>query len=80
MRELDHRHFAASHGVLMNINGGFYQHGKSYGMDTKLRVATKYLEHNAKLGGSRPNLTCSAYHDGSGSPEYLFHNWYLWDK
>jgi hypothetical protein len=53
----DHRHFAASHGVLMNINGGFYQHGKSYGMDTKLRVATKYLEHNARLGGSRPNLT-----------------------
>jgi len=57
VRELDHRNLAASHGVLMNFNGGFYQHGKSYGMDTKLLVATKYLEHNARLGGSRPNLT-----------------------
>ena len=57
MYELNHQNFAASHGVLMNSNGGFYQHGKSYGMDTKLLVATKYLEHNARLGGLRPVLT-----------------------
>jgi hypothetical protein len=54
--ELNHQNFAALHGVLMNSNGGFYQHGKSYGMDTKLFVATRYLEHNATLGGSRPVL------------------------
>ena len=40
----------------MNSNGGFYLRGKSYGMDTKLLVATKYLEHSARLGGSRPIL------------------------
>ena len=57
MFELNHQNFAASHGVLMNSNGGFYQHGKSYGMETKVLVATKYLEHNARLGGLRPVLT-----------------------
>jgi hypothetical protein len=41
----------------MNSNGGFYQHGKLYCMDTKLFVATKFLEHNERLGGSRPVLT-----------------------
>ncbi len=25
-------------------------------MDTKLFIATRYLEHNARLGGSRPVL------------------------
>jgi hypothetical protein len=29
--ELNHRNFAARRGILMNSNGGFYQHGKSYG-------------------------------------------------
>jgi hypothetical protein len=29
--ELNHQNFAARHGILMNSNGGFYQHGKSYG-------------------------------------------------
>jgi hypothetical protein len=43
VNELNHRSFAARLGVLMNSNGGFYQHGKSYCMDTKLFVATKYL-------------------------------------
>jgi hypothetical protein len=41
--ELNHQNFAASHGVLMNSNGGFYQHGKSYGMDTKILVATRLV-------------------------------------
>ena len=45
LHELNDQNFAASHGVLMNSNGGFYLRGKSYGMDTKLLVATKYLEH-----------------------------------
>ena len=54
MYELNQQNIAASHGVLMNSNGGVYQHGKSYGKDTKLLVATKYLKHNARLGGLRP--------------------------
>ena len=38
----------------MNSNGGFYLRGKSYGMDTKLLVATKYLEHSGRdRGGGR---------------------------
>ena len=55
--EPNHPNFTARNGVLMNSNGGFYQHRKSYGMDTKLFVAMRYLEHNARLGGSRPVLT-----------------------
>ena len=52
MDELNHRDFAASHGILMNSNGGFYQLGKSYDMDKKVLVVTKYLEQNARLRGS----------------------------
>ncbi len=55
MNELNHQKFAASHGVL-NSNASFYQHGKSYGMDTKLFMAMKYLKHNARLGELRPVL------------------------
>jgi hypothetical protein len=54
--ELNHQNFAARHGILMNSDDGFYQHRKSYGMDTKLFIAARYLEHNARLGGSRPVL------------------------
>ncbi len=57
MNELNHQSFAAHLGILMNNNGGFYQHGKLYCMDTKLFIATKYLKHNERLGGSRPVLT-----------------------
>ena len=45
MDELNHRDFAASHGILMNS-------GKSYDMDKKVLVVTKYLEQNARLRGS----------------------------
>jgi hypothetical protein len=43
--EPNHRNFAARHGLLMNSIGGFYDHGKSFGMDTKLIVAMRDLEH-----------------------------------
>ena len=29
----------------VNSNGGFYQRGKSYGMEMKLFVAARYLDH-----------------------------------
>jgi hypothetical protein len=43
--KLNQLYFAGRHGVLVNSNDGFYQRGKSYGMDTKLFVASKYLDH-----------------------------------
>jgi hypothetical protein len=62
VNELHQLYFAGSHGVLMNSNGGFYQRGKSYGLDVKLLVAAKYLNHKERLGGlrSRPVVTLAA--------------------
>ena len=42
--ELQKLYFASSHGVLINDNGGYYQRGKTYGLEMKLFVAAKYLE------------------------------------
>jgi hypothetical protein len=55
--ELHWLYFAGQHGVLVNQNDGFYQHRKSYGMETKLFVAAKYLNHKERFGGLRPVLT-----------------------
>jgi hypothetical protein len=54
--KLNQLYFAGRHGVLVNSNYGFYQQEKSYGMDTKLFVAAKYLDHKERLGGLRPAL------------------------
>jgi hypothetical protein len=54
--ELHQLYFASRQGVLVNSNDGFYQRGKSYGMDTKLFVAAKYLNHKERFGGLRPVL------------------------
>ena len=45
VNELLRLYFADQHAVLVNSNGGFYQRGKSYAMETKLFVAAKYLDH-----------------------------------
>ena len=45
VNELHQLYFAGRHGFLVNSNDGFYQRGKSYGMETKLFVAAKYLDH-----------------------------------
>ena len=55
--ELHQLYFASCHGVLVNNNGGYYQRGKSYGLEVKLFVAAKYLDHKERLGGLRPVLT-----------------------
>jgi hypothetical protein len=34
-------YFASHHGILVNSNDGFYQHGKSYGMGMKLFSVVK---------------------------------------
>ncbi len=59
MHELYQLYFASSHGALVNSNGGFNQHGKSYGLDVKLFVAAKYLDHKERRGGLRPVVTRS---------------------
>ena len=56
VKELHKLYFAGRHGVLVNSNDGFYQRGKSYGMETKLIVAAKYFDHKERLGGLRPVL------------------------
>jgi hypothetical protein len=43
--ELHQLYFSSRLIVLVNNNNGFYQRGKSYGMDMKLFVAAKYLDH-----------------------------------
>ena len=57
VNELHELYFASRHGFLVNSNDGFYQCGKLYGMETKLFVAVKYLNHKERLGGLRPVLT-----------------------
>ena len=60
MHELYQLYFAGSHGALVNSNGGFYQRGKSYGLDVKLFIAAKYLDHKERRGGLRPVVTLVA--------------------
>jgi hypothetical protein len=50
-------YFAMSHGVLVNKNGEYYQQGKSYGMDVKLFIVAKYLDHKERLNGMQPSIT-----------------------
>ena len=59
MNELPQLYFAISHGVLVNNNdnGGHYQRGKSYGMDVKLFIVAKYLNHKERLNGMQPVVT-----------------------
>jgi transposase len=57
INELHRLYFADQHNVLVNSNGGFYQRGKSYGMETKLFVAAKYLDHKEMRGELRPILS-----------------------
>ena len=57
MDELQKLYFASRHGVLINDNRGYYQRGKTYGLEVKLFVAAKYLDHNERHGGLRPVLT-----------------------
>ena len=54
--ELQQLYFASRHGVLNKDNGGFYQSGKTYGLEVKLFVAAKYLDHKERRGGLRPVL------------------------
>ncbi len=57
INELHWLYFATQHAVLVNSNGGFYQRQKSYGMETKLFVAAKYLDHKEMRGELRPILS-----------------------
>ena len=57
VNELHQLYFAGRHGFLVNSNDGIYQRGKSYGMETKLFVAARYLDHKERLGGLSPVLT-----------------------
>ncbi len=68
VNELQQLYFAGRHLFLVNSNDGFYQRGKLYGMETKLFVVAKYLNHKEWLGGLRPVLTkvAAEYHVGRG--------------
>ncbi len=57
VHQLHQVYFAMSNGILMNENGGYYQQGKSYGMDVKLFVAAKYLDHKERLNGMQPRMS-----------------------
>ena len=49
--------FANIHGVLIYDNGGYYQRGKTYGLEVRLFVAAKYLDHKERRGGLQPVLS-----------------------
>ena len=55
-----HRLYFIEHGINKNQNGGYYQRGTSYGIETKLRVAATYLdaqEESISAGkGPRPSI------------------------
>jgi hypothetical protein len=44
-------------GILVNKSGGYYQQGKPYGMDAKVFVAAKYLNHKERLNEMRPVMS-----------------------
>lgn len=44
-------------GIAQNQNGGYYQRGKSYGIETKLRVAATYLDGAEQSPHARPNIS-----------------------
>ncbi len=57
MHELQQLYFAMSHGVLVNKNGEYYQEDKSYGVDVKLFIVAKYLDHKERLDGMWPSMS-----------------------
>jgi hypothetical protein len=57
VNELHQLYFASKHGGLVNKNGGCYLPGKSYGLDVKLFVAAKYLDHKSQ-GEAWREATC----------------------
>jgi hypothetical protein len=57
VNELHQLYFAMSYGILVNKSGGYYQQGKSYGINVKLFVAAKYLDHKERLNGMRPVMS-----------------------
>ena len=71
-----HRLFFINRDIAVNQNGGFYQRGKSYSMEIKLRVAATYLDAKEKsidAGlGPRPVISRVASECGVG--------WHIVDK
>ena len=51
-----HRLYFVQHGISVNLNGGYYQVGKSYLIDRKLRVAAAYLDAQENVDGPRPSI------------------------
>ena len=55
MNEL-HQLFFIEQGIALNKNDGYYQRGRSYGIEKKLLVAATYLD-TKEICGTRPNIT-----------------------
>ena len=51
-----HRLYFVQHGISVNLNGGYYQVGKSYSIDKKLRVPVAYLDTQENVDGPRPSI------------------------
>ena len=43
-----HRLYLSEKGIKLNVNDGFYRRGKSYGVETKLRVAAADVDSQDK--------------------------------
>ena len=44
-----HKLYLSQRGVELNLKGGFYQRGKSYGVEKKLSVAAVYADADKKV-------------------------------
>ena len=87
VNELHWLYFADQHAVLVNSNGGFYQRGKSYGMETNMalemrRVVANFLSspEGTLYVNNRPRkrivrcrvlLQSAAKNEGLSAEEYL---------
>ena len=61
-----HRLYLSEKGIKLNVNDGFYRRGKSYGVETKLRVAAAYIDARDKIDGLRPSINAVAKDCGVG--------------
>ena len=60
--ELFQLKFSQEQGSSLNSSGGFYQRGKSYGMETKLFVAATYLDCQERCNGKHLSIRKIASH------------------
>ena len=55
-----HRLYLSGKGIKLNNNGGFYQCGKRYGVETKLHIVAAYVDAATHAQDKRESMQQSA--------------------